>query len=193
MKFDEQFWSERYKNGMTGWDAGSVTTPIKEYFDQVENKDLKILIPGSGYGHEAEYLYSIGFKNIFVLDISEEPFISLKKRLPKLSTEHFIVEDFFDHKEQYDIILEQTFLSALSPSMRPEYAQKMHDLLVSGGRLVGVLFGVPLNTDHPPFGGSLEEYNQLFNEIFKIKVLDVCYNSIPPRQGSEVFINLLKS
>lgn len=30
--------------------------PLKVYFDQLTNKDLKILIPGGGNSHEAEYL-----------------------------------------------------------------------------------------------------------------------------------------
>ena len=38
------YWEERYQKGETGWDAGKITTPIKEYIDQLTNKNLKILI-----------------------------------------------------------------------------------------------------------------------------------------------------
>ena len=33
--FGEEFWSSRYRAGLTGWDAGSITTPLKDYFDQL--------------------------------------------------------------------------------------------------------------------------------------------------------------
>lgn len=42
----ENYWTERYGKGETGWDIGHVSTPIKEYVDQLEDKELKILIPG---------------------------------------------------------------------------------------------------------------------------------------------------
>ena len=38
------YWEKRYQKGETGWDAGQITTPIKEYIDQLTNKNLKILI-----------------------------------------------------------------------------------------------------------------------------------------------------
>jgi hypothetical protein len=58
MKFDKSYWEEKFIKNETGWDIGYVSTPLKEYFDQLTNKDLKILIPGSGNGYEAEYLFT---------------------------------------------------------------------------------------------------------------------------------------
>ena len=46
MKFNESFWDNKYKTNKTGWDLGQVSPPLKAYFDQLENKDLKILIHG---------------------------------------------------------------------------------------------------------------------------------------------------
>jgi len=53
MNFDEQYWTERYDAGKDGWDLGCISPPIKEYIDQLTNKDIKILIPGAGNSHEA--------------------------------------------------------------------------------------------------------------------------------------------
>lgn len=100
-----------------------------------------------------------------------------------------ITGDFFEHEGKYDLILEQTFLSALNPSLRPEYAAKMHQLLTPGGRLAGVLFNKHFD-ESPPYGGGEEEYRELFVPLFDIKVLAPCYNSIQRRAGSELFINL---
>ena len=75
------YWEERYQKGETGWDAGKITTPIKEYIDQLTNKNLKILIPGAGNGYEFDYLIEKGFKNVYVIDIAETPLENIKKRL----------------------------------------------------------------------------------------------------------------
>jgi hypothetical protein len=47
-KLDRDYWSKRYQTNETGWDVGTPSTPLKEYIDQLENKNIKILIPGCG-------------------------------------------------------------------------------------------------------------------------------------------------
>lgn len=187
---EEKYWTERYRNHQTGWDIGGVSTPIKESIEQLEDTSIKILIPGAGNGYEAEFLHDKGFHNVTVLDISEEPLNNLQERCPTFPSENLIHGDFFSHQGQYDLILEQTFFSAIHPSMRTDYRDQMKNLLRPGGKLVGLLWGVPMNTDHPPYGGSREEYQKLFEGHFQIKVLEECYNSIPPRQGAELFVVL---
>jgi methyl halide transferase len=76
--------------------------------------------------------------------------------------------------------------------MRKRYAEKCASLLKKGGKLVGLLFDDKLNNDQPPFGGSKEEYMSYFQPFFDIKYFDKCYNSILPRAGRELFINLIR-
>ena len=73
-----------------------------------------------------------------------------------------------------------------------DYSRKMFELLKPGGKLVGLLFNDALNTDKPPFGGNKEEYEKYFKPYFELKVFDTAYNSIKPRAGRELFINLVK-
>ena len=110
----ETFWNDKYKSGATGWDIGHISTPLKVYFDQLTNKDLKILIPGGGNSYEAEYLHNQGFKNVFVADISKVPLQNLQMRLPDFPKEHLLHGDFFDLKGKYDLIVEQTFFAPLT-------------------------------------------------------------------------------
>ena len=191
-KFNKDFWTERYLNNETGWDLGAPSTPLKEYIDQLNNKNLNILIPGAGNAYEAEYLFNKGFKNITVIDISSEPLKNIQKRLPDFPKENLIHGDFFDHKKQYDLILEQTFFCALDPSLRKNYVEQMHRLLKPRGKLVGVIFIEPLNTEMPPFAATKEEYIAYFSSKFNFKVFENCYNSIKPRAGRELFINFEK-
>ncbi|MFN7690843.1 MAG: SAM-dependent methyltransferase, partial [Bacteroidota bacterium] len=60
------------------------------------------------------------------------------------------------------------------------------------GKLIGLLFNIPLNTEHPPFGGNKNEYENQFSPYFNFKYFDLCYNSIKPRANNELFIVLEK-
>ncbi len=188
MKLNEDFWTSRYQSGEIGWDIGYPSTPIKEYVNQLDNKDLDILIPGAGNAHEAEYLWSIGFKNVSVLDISPEPLNNLQLRIPAFPSDQLIHTDFFDFTGQFDLILEQTFFCALLPQFRSRYVDQMERLLVPGGKLAGLLFDDPMYDHRPPFGGSKETYMKLFSKKFKILTMASAYNSIPQRSGTEVFM-----
>lgn len=185
--FDREYWEERWRENQTGWDIGHISTPIKEYTDQLTDKNLSILIPGCGSGHEAEYLHKSGFTNVHVLDFSPYAIKSFLERTPGFPNEHCHVEDFFAHNGNYDLIIEQTLFCALHPDLRHDYARKMSELLVPEGKLAGLLFNFPLTAEGPPFGGSTEEYLKTFEPRFKIRVLDEAYNSIGPRAGRELF------
>lgn len=117
INLDETFWSDRYASGNTGWDIGYVSTPLKEYIDQLDNRNLKILIPGGGNSYEAEYLFMKGFKDVSVVDISSIPLENLSKRLPEFPTKNLLHSDFYDLEERYDLILEQTFFCAQDPHL----------------------------------------------------------------------------
>jgi thiopurine S-methyltransferase len=192
-QLDKNYWTNRYREDDAGWDAGSITMPLKEYVDQLTDPNISILIPGAGNAWEAEYLFNKGFPNVSIIDLSEEPLDNFKKRVPGFPSERLITGDFFDHAQQYDLIIEQTFFCALDPSLRSRYAEKMHELLKPGGKLVGVLFNDKLNNDKPPFGGNREEYIVYFEKYFKFKTVETCYNSIKPRAGRELFINLINN
>ena len=186
-RFDKIFWEQKYVNNKTGWDIGHISTPIKNYIDQLEKKELRILIPGAGNSHEAEYLWNQGFKNLFILDIAEQPLINLKNRVKVIPDSHLIHKDFFEFSDTFDLIIEQTFFCALDPILRNDYVQKMSDLLADKGKLVGLLFDFELTSEGPPFGGSEEEYLQYFLPHFFINTLEPAYNSIKPRMDRELF------
>jgi len=188
-RLDAKYWDSRYLEHRMGWDIGHPSTPLKEYIDQLGDTSIHILIPGGGNAYEAEYLYKNGFKNTFIVDVARTAKANFLERLPDFPQKQFLVQDFFDVNDQFDLILEQTFFCALHPSLRKPYAQKMYQLLKPNGKLVGVLFDFPLE-DGPPFGGSREEYQGYFDPTFDIEILERSYNSIPPRQGKELFFKL---
>ncbi len=191
-KFDTDYWQTRWDENRTGWDIGHVSTPLKAYIDGLTDTSAAILIPGCGNAYEGEYLFRRGFLNTFLIDLAPGAVRALKERTDIIPDDRIILGDFFEHRGSYDLILEQTFFCALDPDLRRAYAEKMHDLLEPGGRLVGVLFEDELYKDHPPFGGDREEYRSYFEDLFKIEVFERCRNSIAPREGRELFISLRK-
>jgi len=190
MNLDKAFWTTRYQEGNTGWDIGYPSPPIKSFIDKLADKQIAILIPGAGNAYEAEYLHQQGFKHVFVLDIVEIPLQQFKQRVPQFPSSHLLCQDFFEHQGQYDLIIEQTFFCALDPSLRQRYAQHMHALLKPDGQLVGLLFDAPMNQDQPPFGGTMLEYRKIFEPYFHFIKFESCHNSIPPRLGKEMWMEL---
>lgn len=192
MALDASYWEQRYCAQDTGWDLGCISTPLKTYVDGLTDFSKKILIPGAGNGHEAIYLHHKGFRHVYVLDWSSSALSHVQQACPDFPEDHLICSDFFLHQQQYDLILEQTFFCALTPDLRPKYAAHMASLLKPKGRLVGLLFDAPLNNDVPPFGGTKQEYIAYFRPYFALETFELAYNSIAPRSGRELFINLIK-
>ncbi len=189
---DKNYWNNTYDKIQPGWDVGYAATPLKEYFNQIDNKTLRILIPGAGNAYEVEYLYKSGFKNVFLLDFAPAPVDNFRKRNPEFPEAQIITEDFFDHKGRYDLIIEHTFLTSFPKSERGLYASKINDLLVPGGKFTGIVFNHEFPGDHPPYGGTAEEYKKLFRPFFHFKTFELCYNSIKPRRERELFFILIK-
>lgn len=189
----KEFWEKRYQDNDTGWDAGTITPPLRELADSIADKNAAILIPGCGNAHEAAYLLEKGFTNITLIDIAEDACKRIEATLGDYlrKSVHVICGDFFEQEGLYDIILEQTFFCAINPTLRKSYAAHMFRLLKPGGMLAGVLFNRDFEGG-PPFGGHESEYRELFSRQFIIEKMEPCTNSIAPRAGAELLIQLRK-
>ena len=185
---DKSFWNQRWQTGQTGWDIGYASPAIVDYFKNVVDKYVKILIPGCGNAYEAEALYDLGFRDITILDISDEALLKLNNKFEHHDEVKIVCQNFFDHHNKYDFIVEQTFFCALHPNLRKDYVDQMHNLLHKNGKLVGLLFDINFDKDGPPFGGSEAQYKLLFKDKFELLHLEKATNSIPQRQGNELFI-----
>ena len=188
---DPEFWDNRYLNNETTWDLQQVSPPLKSYIDTIQNKNLKILIPGCGNAHEAEYLLSEGFTNVTLIDISKVVTKKLKEKYKDEPIE-IVNENFFDHGGKYDLILEQTFFCALPPAYRENYVKHSYELLKDNGKIAGVLFDQKFKETEPPFIASDDEYKKLFQPLFNFVKFEPCKNSVAPRMGYELFFEFEK-
>ncbi|MCC2547110.1 TPMT family class I SAM-dependent methyltransferase [Hymenobacter sp. BT175] len=194
LELNETYWRQRYAQGRTGWDTGAITPPLRDYFDQLGEPDSRrILIPGAGRAYEAEYLHHRGWPEVYVADVAPEALHDLQQRVPGFPAGHLLLADFFElpAEPSFDLIVEQTFFCALDPALRPTYARKCAELLRPGGTLMGLLFDTDFGPGaEPPFGGTRDEYRAYFEPCFTFVHFETAHNSIPPRQGRELFICL---
>ncbi|MFN9109029.1 MAG: methyltransferase domain-containing protein, partial [Bacteroidota bacterium] len=172
-----------------GWDIGYAAPAITEYMSKYPNKNAAILIPGCGNAYEAEWLAVQGFTNITLIDIAPKAVARLKEKFKDTPEVKVLCEDFFEHEAKYDLIIEQTFFCAIPPFKRKDYVEKAAALLHTNGKIIGVLFDTTFEQPGPPFGGSAPEYKILFEPLFLIHKMKACKNSIPPRAGTELFMD----
>ena len=189
---DQSFWDKKWLERETGWDVGYTSPPIEDFLKNYPNKNAKILIPGCGNAHEAVFLQQEGFTNITILDIAPKAVEILQEKFQDNPEIKVICGDFFTHEGQYDLMIEQTFFCAIMPELREKYVSKSSTLLKNGGKIIGVLFDTQFEKQGPPFGGNSAEYTTLFEDFYDLKTLEKCYNSIPERQGKEVFVHFIK-
>lgn len=182
---DDQYWDAQWKSNTTGWDLGEPAPPLVTLIDRLENKNASILIPGCGSAYEAQYLIERGFTDITLIDISQTACDKLDDKFSENAQVKILCKDFFSHNERYDVIIEQTFFCALPPTLRQRYVWKMHQLLNENGVLAGLLFNRTFEAS-PPFGGSREEYEKLFQASFDIQKMETAPNSVTPRANTEL-------
>lgn len=189
---DRSYWNERWEKSETGWDIGYPSPAITGYVSQYADKSAAILIPGCGNAYEAWFFVENGFTNVTLIDIAPKVVEDLRKKFSGNTSVKILCEDFFVHEGKYDLIVEQTFFCAIPVDRRKDYTEKASSLLNPGGKVIGVLFDRYFEQQGPPFGGSTDEYHSIFSPVFEIVKMEKCYNSIAPRKGTEVFINLHK-
>ncbi|MBL7755039.1 MAG: methyltransferase domain-containing protein [Chitinophagaceae bacterium] len=191
MNLDAAFWNQRYEEGSTGWDLGTVSPVFKELLQHEPRRNIRVLIPGAGNAYEADYLLELGYQNITIADWSERVCGQLNEKYAHQPEVHIECIDFFQLQPAFDLILEQTFFCALDPSLRSAYAKKMAELLAPGGVLTGVLFDREFEGG-PPFGGRASEYAELFNPLFSTEIWEPCMCSVAPRAGTELMFRIIK-
>lgn len=185
-----EYWESRYHNHNTPWDIGYPSPPLVRYLQQYTTPADRILIPGAGHAYEAVWLHQQGYRNIFVCDWAPSAFEILEVKAPDFPKAQLLVQDFFALDIEADLILEQTFFCAIEPDRREDYARQVCKLLKPGGKLAGLLFTHPLERGGPPFGGRQEDYHSLFAKYFDVLQLTPATNSIKPRAGNEVFLEV---
>lgn len=165
-------WDERYRIQHTPWDMGG---PHPLLVQKLESGALsgpgRTLSPGCGRAHDAQCLAEHGF-TVTAVDVAASLLPELGPRLEALGG-RFLVEDALAHRDEdgYDLIFEHTFLCALDPTQRPDWAEMVRSNLRPQGRLVVLVF--PLDKDEsqggPPHGLTVPLVAELLGPDFTLE------------------------
>lgn len=174
-----EFWDTRFRGGVTPWDAGGVPLRLREWLRQ-RTQPMRVLIPGAGTGYEAGYFGERGH-DVVAIDFSDGAIEAARHRVVKA--------DFFTYPATgFDLVYERAFLCALPRRLWPQWAQRMAQLVRSGGELAG-FFYLDDNERGPPFGTSRGELADLRARAFDLEEeADIAAEqSLPVFKGKEIW------
>ena len=186
------FWTVRYTAGKTPWDFGGVPSALKSFLERFAVPG-RVMIPGCGSGYEVQAFHAAGYE-VSAIDFSPAA-VDQAKRVLGILAERIIWGDFFSYdfgERRFDLIYERTFLCSMAPSRWPEYVNRMADLLLPGGRLIGVFLYGQRPSSGPPFPITDAEANKLFKKHFQLVRSEVMTDSLPLFRDMERWQEWLK-
>ena len=158
-----EFWEERYRGGVTPWDADGVPAALREWLP-LQPRGLRVLIPGCGRGHEVRCFAEQGHR-VLAIDFSDAAIEEARTRLGSLSGSVRKADFFALSERNFDLVYERTFLCALPRKLWPQWGMRNAELLRPGGRLAGFFF-FDDNERGPPFGTSQKTLDGLLAKSF---------------------------
>lgn len=185
-------WEIAWKEGRTPWDAGASPPVLVELVESGALPDGTALVPGAGSGYDVLTLAAPG-RRVVGLDLSDVAI----GRFERLRAEagvpaqraQMVRSDFFEYEPAgpLDLIWDYTFLCALEPSRRTEWARRMDELLAPDGELVTLVFPVREGDpdEGPPYPMSPDLVRSLLEPTFEAAVLEPVLRSHPSREGKE--------
>lgn len=183
-------WNDHYLQNEFPWDLGEPSPIFVKYFENINCKNLKAIVPGAGRGNDAIFLAQKGLQ-VTVLEISEKALEILKERAEELDLKiNLVCGDVTDFifEEKFDFWVEHTCFCAIHPTERESYLKTASQNLKPNGIFIGALMSFPLTEEGPPFGGSKEEYFEKFGKYFEILKLENNKHFVESRKGKEFFM-----
>jgi SAM-dependent methyltransferase len=182
-------WDEKYQKGEALWDKGAPAPAMKQYLVRHAVRG-RALVPGCGRGHEVARAVEHGL-DATGLDIAPTAVAEARALYPHLAG-RFVTGSLFDPPEEmrgaYDVVLEHTCMSGLTPTLRADYRRGVDLTLRRGGLLIGVWFINPAldpGNEGPPFPFSVADLTALFAEGYEIVEDYVPDVAFPGREGRE--------
>lgn len=184
---DAAFWDRIYQDEAGGWEIGRPTPPLAAHFTAKPPRDARALVVGCGRGHEARLLASLGAR-VTAIDIATTAISTARASTPETLAIDYRAQDLFDMPrgpDRFDLVLEHCCFCAIEPHRRDDYVDAVADLLVPGGRLVG-LFYAHGRPGGPPFTVDAAALRTSFGRRFTVEGVAVTPDSVLTRMGEEL-------
>ena len=170
-------WNDHYETDQTPWDLGGPSAVVQRLAVQElgtvkgsVTKPKRVLVPGCGFGHDAEAIARLGHQ-VIGADIAPAAMAAARARTDIVDWQ---VADFLNPPEawlgSFDAVVEHTLYCALDDDMLDAYRDAVVALLKPGG----VLFGAFLNFEGegPPNGTNPEKIQARFGAQFEVEMTD---------------------
>lgn len=196
---EADFWHERWENNLTGFHLDEVNPYLKEYWANLNLKaGARVFVPLCGKTLDLIWLADQGYEviGIELSPLAVEAFFTENN----LSAQHtqiagldcwqsenisFFCGDFFNLTPeilgQIDAVYDRASLIALPPTMRPEYIEKLSELVQAAPNLLVTLEYDQSKMGGPPFSVSEDEIKSLYQARYRVKPLisqDVLGNNV---------------
>ena len=129
----------------------------------------RCLVPGCGRAYDLAALASPKRKvlGIDIVEIAVEAareYLKTEANIPQDCEVEVSLTNFFDIKpekvdDMYDFVYDYTFLCALDPSIRKDWAAQMSNIIKPNGELLTLIFPIRDTEGGPPYSVSLELFN----------------------------------
>ncbi|KAJ3283663.1 hypothetical protein HK104_010280 [Borealophlyctis nickersoniae] len=172
----ELAWSSRWESSDTPWDHGQAAPALLELIDSnlvPSGPTGRALVPGCGSGYDVLALTRVpGVTTVVGVDLAPRAIQVAEEKRDKeevpADRASFVAADFFTYApgEPFDIIYDHTFLCALPPHLRSDWASKMAELTRPGGVLITYMFPLANHESGPPFALTTEIYEHLLSPNF---------------------------
>ncbi|KAI9218239.1 S-adenosyl-L-methionine-dependent methyltransferase [Blastocladiella britannica] len=179
---------------VTPWDKGEIAPALASLLAQSRIPNGRVLVPGCGRGCDVLALGTPDRK-AYGIDISPTAHPNPQAK--------FVLADFFAFTNadlepstgsatsgvpQFDALYDYTFMCALPPSMRSDWAARVAALVRPGGTLVTLMYPIdasrPLD-EGPPFPVNPDVYRGLLADKFEEVEVSKC-ESFAARKGLEM-------
>ncbi|WP_187263695.1 class I SAM-dependent methyltransferase [Pontibacter beigongshangensis] len=101
-----------------------------------ENKEIKILEIGCGYGRYNKAITDLGYQNIVGIDISQEQVTYAREKMGLKNVFLADASEFLDQDKKYDVILLMDVLEHLEIAYAVTLLKKIHRSLHEGGKFI---------------------------------------------------------
>ncbi len=185
------YWQQIYQTeDNPGWNLNEPAEAFKDMLPRLKLPKSRILVIGSGEGHDAAFFAKVGHV-VTAVDFSAEAIKRGQKKYGEINNLQFVQADVFnlptDWNYSFDLIIEHTCFCAIAPDQRDDLIKIYRRLLHEEGQLMAVFYTMDKRSG-PPFGATEWEIRKRTQNYFQYIFWGRLRNSIPRRQGRELFV-----
>ncbi|MBX3020208.1 MAG: methyltransferase domain-containing protein [Bdellovibrionales bacterium] len=185
-----KFWNDIYQSPEQPWELNGETPVLTYVLPQLKLSKARVLVLGSGAGHDAAYLARQGHA-VTAVDMSSDAIQKAKQAYGAIENLKFVQADAFalpqEWNGKFDLVFEHTCYCAITPDRRNELVSAWRRMLHSQGHLLGVFF-VMEKRGGPAFGGSEWEVRERLRKNFDFLFWTRWHASIERRKSKELVV-----